>query len=317
MSLLDVPFDVVRAVPGSERVRESLASIAFRGIGEGPDPGFEDLFRTDPGDPGLFGPGSAAWHLQADVPALLVGGVAALMLQTLHPVVMAGVADHSNYREDPLGRLQRTGTFVAATTYGSTAVANEAIAVVRRVHERVVGTTPDGRAYSANDPDAITWVHATEHGMFLRAHQRHGARPLTAARADQYLHEVAEVAFRLGAEWVPRSNDELEAYFQRMRPDLYVGPQARDTLAFLEVGSFANPGETGAFRVIAAAAKALLPGWARRLCGFQLPPVIGPLTRRLAIDPATEVFVQTSRWLMGDSRPASLAAARVAHPAAA
>jgi uncharacterized protein (DUF2236 family) len=154
-------------------------------------------------------------------------------------------------------------------------------------------------------------VHATEHGMFLRAHQRHGARPFTPERANQYLAEVAEVAHRLGAEWVPRSTDELEAYFRRMRPELYVGPQARDTLAFLEVGGFTTPAEGATYRVIAAAAKALLPRWARTMCGFQLPPVVGSLTRRLAVDPATEVLVQTSRWLMGEALPAQLANERM------
>jgi uncharacterized protein (DUF2236 family) len=317
MSLLEVPFELVRAVPGSERVRESLASLAFRNLGDGPDPAFEDLFRRDPGDPGLFGPGSAAWQLHADVPPLFVGGVAALMLQTLNPVVMAGVADHSNYKDDPLGRLERTGTFVAATTYGSTSVAEQAIEAVRRVHERVVGITPDGRPYAANDPDSITWVHATEHGMFLAAHQRHGRRPFSTARADAYLDEVADVAIRLGASWAPRSLDELDAYFRRVRPDLYAGAQARETLAFLEVGGFGRSAEASAYRIIAAAAKALLPSWARRMCGFQLPPVVGSLTRRLAVDPATDVFLSTSRWLMGTPLPSVLAHERVGIDAAA
>jgi uncharacterized protein (DUF2236 family) len=318
MSLLEVPFELVRAMPGSERVRESLASLAFRNLGDGPDEAFEDLFRRDPGDPGLFGPGSAAWHLHADVPPLFVGGVAALMLQTLNPVVMAGVADHSHYKDDPLGRLERTGTFVAATTYGSRNVAQQAIDAVGRVHQRVVGITPDGRPYAASDPDAITWVHATEHAMFLAAHQRHGRRPFGPDRADAYLDEVAEIAIRLGATWAPRSVDELDAYFRRVRPELYAGAQARETLRFLELGGFGGrSAEASAYRIIAAAAKALLPSWARRMCGFQLPPVVGPLTRRLAVDPATDVFLTTSRWLMGRSLPSVLAHERVGLAAAA
>ncbi|MEM9714223.1 MAG: oxygenase MpaB family protein, partial [Actinomycetota bacterium] len=122
-------------------------------------------------DDGWFGPGSATWHVHGDL-SMLVGGVRALLLQTLHPGAMAGVADHSSYREDPLGRLHRTGAFVGATTFGSTAEAEQAVEVVRTVHRRVVGTTPEGVPYSADDPHLLLWVHATEVDSFLRAHVR-------------------------------------------------------------------------------------------------------------------------------------------------
>jgi uncharacterized protein (DUF2236 family) len=142
-----------------------------------------DFATTD--DPGLFGPDSVAWRVHADR-SMLVGGVRALFLQVLHPLAMAGVAQRSAYREDPLGRLSRTGRFIAATTYGSTAEAEASIAVVRTVHEHVRGTTSDGRPYAATDPALLAWVHNVEVESFLEAYRRYGPG-LDDADADHYV----------------------------------------------------------------------------------------------------------------------------------
>ncbi|MDH4363327.1 MAG: DUF2236 domain-containing protein, partial [Acidimicrobiia bacterium] len=99
-------------------------------------------------DPGLFGPASVAWRVHGES-SMLIGGLRALLLQTLHPLAMAGVADHSDYRRDPWGRLHRTGRFIGATTYGNTATAEHVIAMVTAIHRRVEGTAPDGRHYAA------------------------------------------------------------------------------------------------------------------------------------------------------------------------
>ena len=112
---------------------------------------------------------------------------------------MAGVAEHSSYREDPLGRLRRTAAFVAATTFGTVAEAEAAIAQVQRVHRRVKGTAPDGRAYSADDPDLVTFIHVAEVSSFLASSRRYGPRPLTPEQCDRYFEEVAPVALALGA----------------------------------------------------------------------------------------------------------------------
>ena len=101
---------------------------------------------------GLFGPHSVAWRVHGDVTSMLVGGIAALLLQMLHPAVLAGVWDHSNFQTDLHGRLRRTARFIALTTYGGRAEAETAIARVRRIHESVQGLLANGTAYSANDP---------------------------------------------------------------------------------------------------------------------------------------------------------------------
>ena len=130
--------------------------------------------------------------------SMFVGGLRALLLQSLHPRAMAGVAQHSDYRNDPWGRLQRTADFLAATTFGPRTEAERAIATVRRVHTRVTGTTSDGRRYDANDPHLLKWVHIAEADSFVRAHRRFGSVRLTASDYDRYVADMAVVAEHLG-----------------------------------------------------------------------------------------------------------------------
>jgi ER-bound oxygenase mpaB/B'/Rubber oxygenase, catalytic domain len=130
--------------------------------------------------------------------AMFVGGLRALLLQSLHPLAMAGVAAHSDFRADPWGRLQRTSYFLAATTFGPAAEAERAVARVRGVHGRVQGTAPDGRPYAASDPHLLRWVHLAEVDSFLTAHQRYGAVPLTAPEQDAYVLDTSQVAGKLG-----------------------------------------------------------------------------------------------------------------------
>jgi uncharacterized protein (DUF2236 family) len=173
----------------------------------------------DRDDPGMFGPTSATWQVHADI-AMLIGGVRALLLQSLHPLVMAGVADHSAYRTDPLGRLHRTAAFIGTTTFGTTQQANEAIALVRRIHTKVNGHAPDGRPYRANDPHLLAWVHLTEVDSFLLAVRRYGTGSIDAATADRYVAEMAEVGERLGGRELPRARAELRAGIDAYRPEL-------------------------------------------------------------------------------------------------
>ena len=137
--------------------------------------------------------------------SMFVGGLAALLLQSLHPLAMAGVHAHSGFRGDPWGRLARTSHFLAVTTFGSVDDAQDAIDRVRAVHERVKGTAPDGRPYAANDPHLLSWVHVSEVVMFLEAHRRFGAEPLTPAERDEYVAQAGQVATTLGADVVPRT----------------------------------------------------------------------------------------------------------------
>jgi uncharacterized protein (DUF2236 family) len=253
-----------------------------------------------PDDLGLFAPDSVTWRVHADL-STIVGGLRALLLQTLHPLAMALVAQHSDYRDDPWGRLHRTAAFLATTTYGSTAAAEEAIAAVRAVHDRVVGVTPDGRPYSASEPHLLTWVHVTEVDSFLAAYHRYGAGRLSRREADRYVDEMAMVALALGAEDVPRSVGELEDWFAGVRPELAAGRQARDAVRFLLVPPVPLVAR-GPYTVVAAAAVGLLPGWARR--ALWLP--VAPGADALVVRPACLALLRALGWVLGPPpRPAA------------
>jgi uncharacterized protein (DUF2236 family) len=273
-----------------------------------------EQYTDPPGDPGLFGPGSVTWRVHAD-PSMLIGGLCALLLQTLHPLAMAGIAEHSNYKEDPLGRLGRTGSFVTGTTYGSTATAERLIRLVRRIHRKVRGTAPDGRAYSASDPELVAWVHVTEVFSFLRAHQRFVPFPVRGEQADRYYHEMATIAERLGATDVPRTRAAMRAYLRAMRPQLEAGEQTRDAVAFLTAPSRdpLNPLLFGAHQVVIQASVGLLPAWAREALGMRHPTLVDWAT----VLPATHLLMGALRFA-GGPPPALVEARRrcAAEPAA-
>lgn len=244
-------------------------------------------------DPGWFGPDSATWEVHADV-SMLIGGLRALLLQTLHPLAMAGVSDHSRYREDPLGRLRRTAEFVGTTTFGSSDDADAAVARVRQVHESVTGLAPDGRPYAANDPHLLLWVHCTEIDSFLRARQRYGATPLRPGTPGRYVAEMATVAERLGVTDPPRSRAGLRSTLIGFRPELHVGYQARDTVRFLAFPSL--PWQMRpTYSIIFGAAASMLPPFARRM--LWLP--VAPLAEPLAIRPAATALMRTLDWALG------------------
>lgn len=185
------------------------------------------------GDPGLFGPDAICWQVHGDFPSMLIGGISALMLQALHPLALAGVWDHSNFRTDMLGRLRRTGQFISGTTFGSTKDANWLIDKVRTIHLQVTGTAPDGRPYAASDPDLLTWVHVAEVSNFLAAHLRYLNPALSRADQDRYYAETALIAERLGARNVPRSSVEVAAYLENIRPQLLCDMRSREVLRIL------------------------------------------------------------------------------------
>ncbi len=277
-------------------VRDHLAGSFRRMLSGGrAEPQPLDAWVQDRGDPGLFGPDSPAWRVQGQL-ATLVGGLRALMLQTLHPLAMAGVAQHSAFRQDPFGRLQRTGGFIASTVFGTTADAERAIATVRRVHDRVQGVASDGRPYSANDPHLLTFVHVTEVDSFLVAHQTLTNDHLGRAEADRYVADMAEVCRRLGGEDVPTDVVGLRRWLEDVRPELAMTAEARSAVWFLlnpPLPLYARP----AYGVFASASVGLLPGWAQRM--LWLPSV--PPVDRLAIRPATRTMLAVLSWAVGGS----------------
>lgn len=244
-------------------------------------------------DDGWFGPDSATWVVQSDW-STLIGGVASLLVQTLHPPSMAGVADHSNYKTDPFGRLHRTASFIGTTTFGSADEAERAVGRVRKIHSRVVGTTPDGAPYEANDPHNLAWVHCTEVDGFLRGYQRYGHSPLTDSEADQYVAEMARVGEALGVIDAPRSVAALDARLRSYIPELRFGAQAREGVRFL-VFPPNKIAAQGAYLVILSAAANLLPTWARRK--LWLPPTI-PYVSDAMVAPAAQALIKTLDWVM-------------------
>ena len=253
-------------------------------------------------DPGLFGPDSVTWRVHQDS-SMLVGGLRALFLQTMHPLAMAGVDDHSNFREDAMGRLARTGAYVGITTYGTTDQGLEAIAHVRRVHRRVVGVAPDGRRYEANDPHLLTWVHHTLVDSFLRSYQRYSGRPLSRADADRYVDEMAVMCELWQAEPAARSVAELRDWFAEIRPELEATPAARRTARWLAIAPVPLPARAP-YAVIAPAAVGLLPGFVRRELRLPMPPALEPFIVR----PAAFALVRTIDWFMS-ALPDELSAA--------
>jgi hypothetical protein len=192
------PTAALDAVPLVSSARRTLAS-SLRSRVAGDDAAERARVIWDTPGERWFTPEDVIWRVHADA-SMFVGGIRALLVQSLHPLAMAGVAAHSGYKGDPWGRLQRTSTFLATTTFGTVEHAEAIIARVRAVHERVRGTAPDGRPYAASDPHLLRWVHITEVDSFLVAYQRFGAGPLTADEADRYVAQASVVATRLRSD---------------------------------------------------------------------------------------------------------------------
>jgi uncharacterized protein (DUF2236 family) len=229
-------------------------------------------------DQGLFGPESVTWRVIGHQ-ASLVGGLRSLMIQSLHPLAMAGVAEFSDYRTRPLRRLQRTSRYVAATTFGTTEQAHEAAALVRRMHKRVHGVDPvTGVAYSAEDPSTQVWVHTVEIHSFLAAYRAFGG-VISDEECDRYFAENVQVAELVGTpvSMVPASVAEVRSYFASVRPELRMSEFAHDAIHFVLHPPLGNR-ELLAYqlplRALSNAALALVPRDLRRLAGIDRSPAV-------------------------------------------
>lgn len=254
------------------RVESQVLSLTGLAIG-GVD------YEQPPGDPGLFGPDSVCWRVHGDFTSMLIGGISALLLQALHPLALAGVWDHSNFREDLLGRLRRTGQFISATTFGSQADAQRLIERVRSIHLQVTGHAADGRPYAAYDPELLTWVHVAEVSSFLKAHLRYLNPSLSGEDQDRYYAEVARIAEALGAYQVPRSRKQVAEYLQEVRPQLHCDERSREILRVL----FDAPAPSALARPFGAlmmqAGIELLPDWASAMLELRQSPAQRQLIR--------------------------------------
>jgi uncharacterized protein (DUF2236 family) len=224
-------------------------------------------------DLGLFGPDSVSWRVHRE-PLVAVGGFRALYLQALHPRVLAGLMQNSSYKQDPWGRLERTGKYVATAVFGTTAEAERAGRRVRALHARLRATDPlTGQVFRVDDDELLRWVHVTEVESFLDAARRSGLR-LTDAEADQYLTEQRRTAALVGLDpaMVPGTVAEVEAYYANMRPTLAMTVEAADSAVFIALppmpwGLGYTPAR-GIFFAVVALAVAMLPPWARKMYGL-------------------------------------------------
>ena len=278
-----------------------LAGFAREAMGHLVDTSTTRERLLDPGkaDFGWFGPGSITWRVHADI-SMLVAGVAAFALQSLHPRALAGVVDHSSFGDDFFGRTKRTASYILAVTYGTSAEATKAVRTVQKIHQRVVGVTPDGRHYKASEPELLHWVHVTQYAATAATHQRFAAHPLGLAELDFYVAEVARVGEAMDVPDPPRTWAGLDAALQHHRPHLAVGEQARDALRFLADPPGLSFALRPVWRLLFAGAIASLPPFARRLIGAS-----GPTMPEVA---ACRALVRATGALLDE--PESLARAR-------
>jgi uncharacterized protein (DUF2236 family) len=227
-----------------------------------------------PADDGFFGPASVTWRVSADL-SRPVAGLRALLLQALHPLAMAGVDQHSGWREDPVGRLAATSAYVATVSFGERAAAERASARVRRIHEHVQGTdTVTGRAYSATDPALLLWVHAALVDSTIVASGLFGT-PLPPADGDRYVAEMVAAAELVGVPraQVPASRADLDRYISSVRPQLRCTPAAAESMAYLLDPPGLDEDVAEIWQDIREGVAASLPDWAADMYGHRAPPL--------------------------------------------
>jgi uncharacterized protein (DUF2236 family) len=225
-----------------------------------------------PADDGFFGPASIAWRISGDLSGP-VAGLRALMIQALHPLAMAGVDQHSDWRADPVGRLAATSAYLANITFGERAVAQRVAARVRRIHERVTGVDSEtGEAYAASDPALLLWVHAALVDSNIAAREKFGT-PLPPGDADRYIEEMVVAAQLVGVpvELVPDSQAALSTYLTWVQPQLLCTPAARESMAYLLDPPGLDPEVAEIWQDIREATLISLPDWAREKYGYTVP----------------------------------------------
>jgi len=236
-------------------------------------------------DEALFPRGSVIRRVHGDVTSMMVGGIAALLTQMLHPKALAGVWDHSNVAEDQLGRLRRTARFIATTTYAHRDSALEAIARVKAIHEQVSGTLPDGGDYRATDPWLLAWVHVAGAINFVDSWRRYGGPAMSRPDQDRYFAESREIARLLDADPVPRTRAEAERLIADFRQELKSDPRTRAFRDIVLKAPAPSLAEASVQSLLTRAAVDLMPPFARKMHGLSgplAPPVVRGATYGLA-----------------------------------
>ncbi len=275
-----------------EPVRRIVAdAVRSRVVGPNADNRAQELFEA-PGER-WFAEDRPIRIIHADS-CMFIGGLRALLFQSLQPLAMAGVASHSDYKADPWGRLQRTADFLAATTFGPATEAQRAIDMVKRVHTRVVGTADDGRPYSANDPHLLKWVHIAEVDSFLAAHAKFGEIELSPEQRDGYVLDMSRIAIALGVIDAPTTVAELADQIASYRPELRTSAPARDAARYLLLTPPLPIYQRPIYGLLGAAAVSLMPLWTR----FPLRLPWLPVSERAVVRPAAQTLTKTLRWAL-------------------
>jgi uncharacterized protein (DUF2236 family) len=272
-------------------VRQVRRTFNDQAKGEGPVPA---------SDAALFPPGSVIRRVHADVTSMMVGGIAALLTQMLHPKALGGVWDHSDVTTDQLGRLRRTARFIAITTYAERSQAEAAIARVKAIHEQVTGTLPDGRAYDATDPRLLAWVHVAGAISFLDGWRRYAEPRMSPGDQNRYFAEAGEVATLLGADPVPRNRAAAERLIADFHPELRADRRTRDFRDLVLNAPARSLAEAPVRTLLMNAAVDLMPEFARAMHGLRAP-VLPPVVRG-----ATFGMARTLRWAFAGERYRSL-----------
>lgn len=280
----------------AEALRSRVANAAASPFTHAPYPLAHTLEYE--GDPGLIGPGSVSWMVIGDI-AAIVGGIRGLLIQAAHPEVVAGVGDHSRYREDPLGRLSRTSAYVTATTFGAMPEVEKAVEQVNRIHRVVSGVSSRGIEYSASDPEFSAWVHNALTDSFLVAHQVYGGKRLTTEEEDRFVREQALVGRLLDADPIPDTAKSLSDWVTN-HPGVASSPEMHDAVDFLTDPPL-DPGLKTGYRVLMEAAIATIPTRLREVLG---------LKRRPGTESVGRAAVGGLRWAMGYSPSWQLALMR-------
>ena len=262
-------------------VRQVRATFNDRSRGERPIPASDDA---------LFPRGSVIRRVHGDVTSMMVGGIAALLTQMLHPKALAGVWDHSDVAEDQLGRLRRTARFIARTTYAHRDVATDAIAKVKTIHEQVSGTLPDGTPYRATDPWLLAWVHVAGAINFLDGWRRYAESRMTGADQDRYFAESGEIARLLDADPVPQTRAEAERLIRNFRAELRADDRTRAFRDLVLRAPAQSLAEAPVQKLLTSASVDLMPDFAREMHGLS-QPLLPPMVRG-----ATYGVARTLRW---------------------
>ena len=289
----------------------TLKTLALNAIGErvrgitGATASLDD-FAKPKGDPGLFGPESVAWQVHADFAAMMVGGLSSLIVQSLHPRALAAVWDHSDFRHKLKERLGRTAHFVAATTYGSEAMALNAIRRVNTIHANIRGVDLQGQPYVANEPKLIRWVHLVEVTSFLAAYQHLAKQPLSAQACDHYISEMSRVGHLLGAVELPLTRAETQTELQAFANELSFDARAQEILKIIQaypVDLLDKPW----MALVLKCAFDIMPSWALDCMGHLPACAVQKHVTRLVVQRSAEPV----QWMLNQQGVSAIARQRV------